>query len=84
MIPENAKHFGGARAFLLQGIRGEHNNTLGLLWYFQTESDRNKYFNEDGSPTDQFSKTLEKLQPIEDELAKLGTWISQYTDWIVP
>ena len=62
---------------------GENNNSIGILWFFESESDRNKYFNEDGSMSDLGNATFEKLQPIQDELAKLGTWTSKYTDWIV-
>lgn len=83
VIPEYEKHITGTKAYLLKGIRGENINSLGIIWIFETEGDRNKYFNEDGSFSDFGNTTFEKLQPIDDELEKLGTWTSKYTDWIV-
>lgn len=83
VIPEYEKHFTGVNVYLLKGIRGENVNSLGIMWVFESEEDRNKYFDEDGSTTELANSTFEKIQPITDELEKLGTWSSDYTDWLV-
>ena len=83
VIPEYEKYFTGVKAHLLEGVRGDNKNSLGLLFFFESENVRNKYFNEDGSQSDLGIATFEKLQSVQAELAKLGTWTSKYTDWIV-
>ena len=77
------KHFTGVKVFLLEGVRGEGENGLGIVWVFETEGDRDKYFNDDGSNTELGTATFEKLQPVTEEWQKLGTWTSTYTDWVV-
>ena len=82
LIPEYEKHIDG-KLYLLNGIRGENANSLGLIWVFDSEENRNKYFNEDGNTSDFGTTQFAKLESINEELAKLGTWTSKYTDWIV-
>jgi len=81
--PEWEKHFTGAKVFLLEGARGENENGLGFVWIFESEGDRDKYFNDDGSNNELGTTTYEKLQPITEEWQKLGTWTSTWTDWVV-
>ena len=45
--------------------------------------DYDRYYKSDGSVTDEMAAKFEKAQPINDELEKLGTWTSTYTDWVV-
>ena len=44
---------------------------------------KNKYFNDDGSPTDLRKPGMEKVRAVEKELEKLGTYKTKYTDWVV-
>jgi len=83
MIPEAEKHFTGMRIFLLKGVRGENNNSMGLLYFFESVKDRDKFFNEDGSQNELGAAAWEKLAPINEELSKLGTWSTTFTDWII-
>lgn len=82
-IPEFEKNTEGLKLFLLKGIRGENNNSLGLLYVFESEEARNKYFNDDGSPSELGKSGNEKMEPVNKELEKLGTFTSKYTDWII-
>lgn len=90
-IPAADKNFSGMKTYLLQGVRGENENSLGFLFMFNTEEDRNKYWNDDGTPTALQTSASEKMQAIHEEGAKLGTnlmplgadWTSVYTDWVV-
>jgi hypothetical protein len=73
----------GTKSYILKGIRGENKDKFGYLIVFKTEADRDKYFNKDGSSTDLKKKIDEKTKPIEDEFAKIGTFTTVYTDWII-
>ena len=83
VIPEVEKQFTGWKGYVVKGIRGENINSFGVIWIVETEEDRNKYYNADGSNTDLGNAAGEKLQPTMDKLNKLGTSTTKYTDWIV-
>ena len=82
-IPEYEKHFDGWKGFIVKGNKGEHVNEYGMVWYVESMKHYNKYYNKDGSQTDESEAAMEKLQPLEDELTKLGTWSSEFTDWVI-
>ena len=83
VIPEIEKHYTGATAYLTKGIRGEHKNSLGLIVVFESKKERDKFFNEDDSPTELGIKIGEKFSPILEELNKLGTYTRTYSVWVV-
>ena len=83
IIPHYEKTMPGWKGYLVKGMRGKHENSIGMIWVIESEQDRNKYYNEDGSPNELGISMREKRQPIFDELNKLGTWTSEYTDWLV-
>ena len=68
---------------MVKGIRGENANSFGLIYVIESEEDRNKYYNEDGSQNELGNSIVEKVQPIMTELNQLGTWTTEYTDWLV-
>ena len=82
-IPEAEKLFDGWKGIVVKGNKGKHVNEYGLVWYIPSMKDYDRYYKSDGSVTDEMAAKLEKAQPINDELAKLGTWTSKYTDWVV-
>ena len=67
----------------MKGIRGENKDSIGLLFQAKDEATRNLYNNDDGSPTELGNKLWEKLEPVFSEMDKLGTWASDYTDWVL-
>jgi hypothetical protein len=83
VIPEYEKYFQGAKGYLVKSIRGEQQNTFGIIWIFASEQDRDKYFNSDGTQNDMGKAAVAKIDPVEKELNKLGTTSSKYTDWVV-
>ena len=83
VIPEIEESFPGWKAYLVKGIRGENANSFGLIYVIESEEDRNKYYNEDGSQNELGNSIVEKVQPIMTELNQLGTWTTEYTDWLV-
>ena len=82
-IPEFEKNFPGMKMYLAKGIRGENENSYASISLFESVEIRNKYYNEDGSPTELGNSAMEKLQPIIEEGSKLGTFTSTYTDWVI-
>jgi len=82
VIPGYEKQF-RAKGYLVKGIRGEHENTFGIIWIFKTGQARDKFFNLDGSPNDAGKSAIEKIDPLVKELGKIGTYTTKYTDWVV-
>ena len=80
---EAEKYMDGWKGFIVKGNKGEHVNEIGMVWYIESMKDYNKIYNNDGSETDEGKAVFEKMQPIWDELEKLGTWTSTYTDWLM-
>lgn len=82
VIPAYEKQF-NAKGYLVKSVRGENNNSFGIVWLFETEQARDKYFNTDGTPNDLGKSAIEKVNSIEKELEKLGTYTTKYTDWVI-
>jgi len=83
LIPVYEKQFDGAKGFLVKGRRGGSQDKLGVLWFFETEQARDKYFNKDGL-TEIGKAAAAKTEDVQKELEKLGTYTDEaYTDWIV-
>lgn len=80
--PLNDKNF-ECKSYIAKGIRGECTNCISWLVIWNTEAGRDKFFNQEGGMNDLGKAALAKAQPALDELNKLGTWTSKYTDWVV-
>ena len=83
VIPEYEKHFQGAKGYLVKGVRGENNNSMAVIWVFDTEQSRDKYFTTDGNPNDLGKSAIEKVSGVDKELEKIGTHTTKFTDWVV-
>jgi hypothetical protein len=83
LIPEMEKNMPTWKVYLLKGIRGENNNSFGLLYVIKSAQDRDKYYNVDGSDSELGKSLNVKLKPVLDELGKFGTLTTKYTDWLV-
>jgi hypothetical protein len=83
LIPEMEKNEPTWRVYLLKGIRGESNNSFGLLYVIKSAKERDKYYNADGIDSELGKSMNAKLKPVLDELGKLGTLATKYTDWVV-
>ena len=83
LLPEMEKNIPTWKVYLLKGIRGESNNSFGLLYVIKSAQDRDKYYNADGSDNALLKSVNAKMKPVSDELMKLGTLTTKYTDWSV-
>lgn len=82
-IPEFQKVRPEWKGYLTKGVRGENANSIGMIIVIKSEKDRDKYYNADGTANELGTKASEKMKPFIDELEKLGTWTSKYTDWVI-
>jgi hypothetical protein len=53
---------------------GENADALGLVYFFNLATDRNKYFSDDGSLTDLGKAAIEKVKAVDQELEKIVTF----------
>jgi len=83
VIPEFEKYHPNTKVYFVKGIRGENENSFGVIAVIESEKHRDKYFNEDGSLNELGIATQEKLKSVFDELEKLGTYTTKYTDWVI-
>ena len=82
VVPEYEKNL-ECKFYSLKGIRGEYTNCIAGMLVWKTEADRDKFFNKEGGNTEAGKAAFAKIQPALDQLAKLGTSTSKYTDWLV-
>ncbi len=73
------------KTYLIKSLRGKDSTSMGEIYMFNTEADRNKYFNDDGTPTELFNTINAKLTGIQKELDKYVTApeTDVYNDWLV-
>jgi len=84
VLPEYEKSWTGLKGYLVKSVRGEYKNSFGIVWLFESEAARDKYFNADGSPNELEKAAFEKVKAIEEELKKYGTYTIKYLDdWVV-
>lgn len=72
-----------SKCYLIKSSLGECENCVGVIIVWKSEADRNKFWKKDGGVTELGQTTMDKVQPQIEELKKLGTSTSKYTDWIV-
>ena len=82
VIPLDDKYF-ESKSYIAKGIRGECTDCISWIIVWNTEAGRDKFMKPDGGLNEIGEAAMAKVQPAMDELNKLGTWTSKYTDWIV-
>lgn len=82
-IPKYEESFPGLKLKVIKGNRGENENRFGLLFMFDSEATRDKYWPKMDESTELAQQNFDKFRPTTDKLRKLGTWTSVHTDWVV-
>ena len=87
-VPAFNEQFQGDVEFYLAEVdRGDDENGLSFLYIFKTVEVREKYFTQEGQPTELWSSKFENAsQAIEDERVKLGITAysgKHYNDWVI-
>src|SRR5882762_5637342 len=84
VIPAYEESRPGWKLYPVKRIRGEKADGFGLIIVIGSEAERDKYDNADGSDTALGKTANAKIQPVLDQMNKLGTVTSDpYTDWLV-
>lgn len=84
LIPEVERHQTGWKFYPVKWIRGEKADGFGVIIVIDSEANRDKFYNSDGSRTELGQSVDATLQPLVDEMQKLGTITADvYTDWLV-
>lgn len=83
IIPEIQKAYPGWKAYIVKGVGGENPNSYGIIYVIKSQQDRDKYYNADGSDSELGKQASERMKPLTDELSKLGSFTTKYTDWVV-
>ena len=79
--------FEDIKMYPLKGIRGEHGDILGFLWYLDSDDVRNKYWAQEGvfSESEAGQAITEFFPGWQQELLKYinltGDQFTLYTDW---
>jgi hypothetical protein len=83
VIPELNKYFPDTKTYLVFGTGGANKNSLGMITVFESEEVKDRYYNKDGSRTELGKSAWEKVDPVRNELYKLGAVDAKYTDWVI-
>lgn len=84
VVPEAEKHQTGWKFYPVRRIRGEQADGLWLIIVIDSQANRDKLYNPDGSPSELGKAINARLQPLIDGWEKLGTITNDtYTDWLV-
>ena len=85
-IPAYEKAFPGIKMYLIKSLRGQDSTSLGVIFLFNNETDRNKYFNNDGTSTELGKAGEAKLTDLGKEFEKYEVTTNtpdKYNDWLV-
>ncbi|HMC86692.1 MAG TPA: hypothetical protein VKI61_14290 [Chitinophagaceae bacterium] len=86
VIPEFEKAFPDIKLYLLKSVRGQDSSSIAVVYFFNSEAVRNKYFKNDGTPTEVFNAANAKLSDLGKETDKYETSSNtpdKYNDWLV-
>ena len=84
LIPEAEKHFTGWKFYPVKRIRGERAEGFAVIMVIDSAANRDRVHNDDGSLTELGKALNAKIQPVVDELQKIGAITADvYTDWLV-
>ena len=83
VVPAYNAAYMGARVHLVKGSKGKDVNAIGMIWIFESEDFLSKLWNEDGTSTELNSKINDQLIEVNEGLSKIGSWTSEFSDWIV-
>jgi len=86
LIPDVEKAIPGVKIYLLKWIRGQDNSSMGVIYAFANEADRNKYWNNDGTATALGKTVGAKLNDLQKETEKYEVTSNdadRYNDWLV-
>lgn len=82
-LPAVEKNLPGVKCYVLKGIRGERVDSISIVYVFQSDEIRNKYWKGKDDYTELGNAAVENMKPLRDEMGKYGKMIDKYTDWVI-
>jgi len=82
-IPEAENLFKGHKIILMKGDRGKYINKIAYVNFFESTEARDRYYPQEGTPSDEGKEVREKLKPLRVELDKLGTISTEYSGFVI-
>lgn len=83
-VPAFNKEFDGEISiYWLSGERGKYKNSVAFMIVFKSLEVRDKYIPEVSTTSDLYNAKIEKMKPILDEWMKMGTYTSEWSDWVI-
>jgi hypothetical protein len=83
IVPEMKKVFPGIEYKVLKGIGVNNQHEYALLYYTQSLEVFRTFWNSDGTPTEKGAAAMAKLQPLLEEMSKLGQYTQVPGDWLI-
>jgi hypothetical protein len=83
-IPAFNKEFEGEiTLYWLSGERGKYMNCVAMMMVFKSLEVRDKYIPSEGKTSDLYNARLQKVMPLWDEWRKMGTYTTEWSDWVI-
>jgi len=83
-VPAYNKEFTGEIMFYCaSGERGKFKNYLSFILVFKSVEVRDKYWPTKDDSSELYKAKLANLKPLLDEWKKLGTYSTEFTDWVI-
>ena len=87
VIPEIEQAFQGVKGYIVKSVRGQDSSSVGVIYIFNNEADRNKYWKSDGTPTEAGQAAIDKVNAkLGKEIEKYETASNapnKYNDWVI-
>ena len=83
LVPAYNQAYLGAKVHLIKSSKGADLNSLGMLWIFESEDFLAQLWNADGTSTELNTAIGESLMEVNEGLASIGSWTSNFSDWTV-
>jgi hypothetical protein len=83
VIPEFDKLMPGATFQFLKGIGENNQHQYASFHHWETLEAFHVYWNDGGTPTEKGAAAMAKLQPLLEDMNKLGTYTMVPGDWLI-
>ena len=83
LMPEAKKVFPEASYLVLKGIGENNQHQIGTFYYYESLEAFRKYWNDDGTATEEGAAGMAKLQPLMEKMNEMGTFTLFPGDWLI-
>lgn len=86
IVPVYEKAFTGSKMYIIKSMKGQDSSNIGAIYFFNSNADMQKYFNDDDSMTDSGKAAYAKMGVVLKEMEKYVNTDNapeKLNDWIV-